>query len=65
MLVCLVVLVVLGGGKGMYVGVDEFMVVGVVIDVDCYVVEGGDFGGEFVEVGIVLVFVFVGFGYFD
>lgn len=65
MLVCLVVWVVLGGGKGTYAGVDELMVAGVVIDVDCYAAEGGDFGGELVEAGVVLAFAFVGFGHFD
>lgn len=32
-----------------------------VIDVDGYAAEGGDFGGEFFEAGVVLPFAFVGF----
>lgn len=41
-----------GGGK--YAVIDDILVSGIVVDVDCDAAEGGDFGGELVEAGVVL-----------
>jgi len=50
---------------GTYIRVDDFCVARIVVDVDCYAAEGGDFGGEVVEAGVVLAFAFVGFGHWS
>lgn len=47
----------------MYGIVDDILGVGIIVDVDCDVMESGDFGRQFVEMGVVLMFVFVGFCY--
>ena len=39
---------------GTYGIVDDFVAARVVVDVDCDAAEGGDFGSEFVEAGVVL-----------
>ena len=41
-------------GKAAYAVVDDVLVPRVVVDVDCDAAEGGYFGGEFGEAGIVL-----------
>jgi hypothetical protein len=38
----------------MYRGVNDALVARIVVDVDCDAAEGGDFGSEFVEAGVVL-----------
>lgn len=40
--------------KGAYAVVDDMLVAGIIIDVYCDAAEGGDFGGELIEAGIVL-----------
>lgn len=49
-----------GGG---YAVIDDVLAPGIVVDVDCDSAEGGDFGGEFGEAGVVLLFAFVGVGH--
>ena len=39
---------------GAYAVVDDMLVAGIVVDVYCDAAEGGDFGGELIEAGIVL-----------
>lgn len=43
-----------GGRRGTYAVIDDMLVAGVVVDVYCDAAEGGDFGGELVEAGVVL-----------
>jgi hypothetical protein len=38
----------------MYRGVDNALVARIVVNVDCDAAQGRDFGGEFVEAGVVL-----------
>ena len=40
--------------KEPYAVVDDMLVAGIVIDVYCDAAEGGDFGGQFIEAGVVL-----------
>jgi hypothetical protein len=42
------------GGEGFGGAVDDVLVSCVVVDVDCYAPERGDFAGELVEAGVVL-----------
>jgi hypothetical protein len=37
-----------------YSRVDDVLVAGIVVDVDCDAAEGRDFGGELVEAGVIL-----------
>lgn len=43
-----------GKRKEPYAVVDDMLVAGIIIDVYCDAAEGGDFGGEFIETGVVL-----------
>ncbi len=43
-----------GGVKGSYAVINDMLVAGIIIDVYCDAAEGGDFGGELIEAGIVL-----------
>lgn len=43
-----------GGWGGPYAVVDDMLVPCIVVDVDCDTAEGGDFGGELGEAGVVL-----------
>ena len=43
-----------GEREGTYAVVDDILVAGVVVDVYGDAAEGGDFGGELVEAGVVL-----------
>lgn len=40
--------------KGQYAVVDDMLVAGTIIDIYCDAAEGGDFGGELIEAGVVL-----------
>lgn len=42
------------GGEDIVAVVKDVLITGVVVDVDCDAAEGGDFGGEFGEAGVVL-----------
>lgn len=37
-----------------YAAIDDALIPCIVVDVDCYAAESGDFGGKFVEAGVVL-----------
>lgn len=41
-------------GGNMYAVIDDILVPRIVVDVDCDAAEGGDFGGELVEAGVIL-----------
>ena len=43
-----------GRGEGAYAAIEDILVAGVIVDVDCDAAEGGDLGGEFIEAGVVL-----------
>lgn len=43
-----------GREGGRYGIIEDILVAGIVIDVDCDAAQSGDFGGEFVEAGVVL-----------
>ncbi len=42
------------GGEGTYAVIDHVLIASIVVDVDGDAAEGGDFGGEFGEAGVVL-----------
>lgn len=44
----------MGGGLAAYTAIEDILVAGVIVDVDCDAAEGGDLGGEFIEAGVVL-----------
>lgn len=44
----------MGGGGRAYAVINDVLVARIVVDVDCDAAEGGDFGGEFGEAGVVL-----------
>ena len=41
-------------GKTAYTAIQDILVPRIIIDVDCDAAQGGDFGGEFIEAGVVL-----------
>ena len=43
-----------GGAKEPYAVVNDMLVTGIIVDVYCDAAEGGDFGGELIEAGVVL-----------
>ncbi len=46
-----------------YTAVQDILVPRIIVDVDCDAAQGGDFGGEFIEAGVVLSVTAMGISY--